>query len=197
MLDRQITNVVNTWFNNKISEKEMFKQIDELYKFWRKNKMPNVELKVKRLLPRVSLPRYESEGAACFDLRGYIDLSRDERLEETLPKETLTKDSPVVMTTGLAFEVPKGYVMLIFSRSGHGFKDQIQLANCVGVIDSDYRGEVKVCLTKTTDGYKEFEDGDRVAQAMLLPIPQANFVEVNQLSSTERGDKGFGSTGIK
>jgi len=89
--------------------------------------------------------------------------------------------------------------MLIFSRSGHGFKNDARLANCVGVIDSDYRGEVAVKMTSD----RQFSDahalvvrnGDRIAQAMIIPFPKIKFEEVDELGSTERGTGGFGSTG--
>src|SRR5690606_29317518 len=103
-----------------------------------------------------------------------------------------------VIRTGLSFEIPEGHVMLIFSRSGHGFKNNIRLANCVGVIDADYRGEVMVKLThdrRFGDFDFPVEPGDRIAQVMVIPFPRVTFEEVEELSSTERGEGGFGSTG--
>src|SRR5690606_14138784 len=97
---------------------------------------------------------------------------------------------PVTFATGLAFEVPPGWVMLIFSRSGHGFNSNTRLANCVGVIDSDYRGEVKVKLT-SDGGFLKVYDGDRIAQAMLVPAVAVQLVEVDKLSATDRGEGGF------
>jgi dUTP pyrophosphatase len=87
--------------------------------------------------------------------------------------------------------------MLIFSRSGHGFKNNIRLSNCTGVIDSDYRGEVQVKLASDDPDGAVFSvaHGDRIAQAMVLPIEQVSFEEVTELSTTERGEGGFGSTG--
>ena len=144
-----------------------------------------VQLKVKRLHPDAIMPKYQSAGAACFDLHaicGHNPIVVPER---------------EVFDTGLAFEIPQGWVMLIFSRSGDGFKRDLRLANCVGVIDSDYRGEVKVKLTY--DGCAEegavIKHGDRIAQAMLVQLPQVDLVEVGELSTTERGEAGFGSTG--
>jgi dUTP pyrophosphatase len=101
----------------------------------------------------------------------------------------------IVVDTGLAVEIPAGFVMLVFSRSGHGFKSGVRLANSVGVIDSDYRGEVKVKLQN--DGSTNFEvmPGDRVAQAMLLPVPVVSLEWADELSDTERGANGHGSTG--
>lgn len=138
-----------------------------------------MNLKVKRLHPDAKLPVYATPGSACFDLaalrEGFVDPTW-------------------VFETGLAFEVPKGHAMMIFSRSGQGFINNIRLANCVGVIDSDYRGEVKVKLTTDADS-AYVKAGDRIAQAMILPIEQVKFEEVSELGETERGVGGFGSTG--
>lgn len=136
-----------------------------------------MRVNVKRLDPAASLPVYATEGAACFDIAA-------------MEGGTV----PAVFSTGLAFEVPEGHVMLVFSRSGHGFKNDVRLANCVGVIDSDYRGELKVKLA--ADGAPmAVAPGDRIAQAMVLPVSQCEFVEVNELDETDRGQGGFGSTG--
>lgn len=86
--------------------------------------------------------------------------------------------------------------MMVYSRSGHGFKSDVRLANCVGVIDSDYRGEVKVKLTNDGNEYMQVNEGDRIAQAMIIPVEQVKFIEVAELSDTERGTGGFGSTGV-
>ena len=138
-------------------------------------------INVKKLHPNAALPTYGTAGAACFDLSvatvegSYIDNA--------------------TYGTGLSFEIPTNHVMLIFSRSGHGFKEDIRLSNCVGVIDSDYRGEVKVKLRGDSFTSPTFNQGDRIAQAMILPIQQVSFALVEELSDTERGGNGFGSTG--
>lgn len=159
-----------------------------------------MQLKVKKLHPDAHLPRYATDGAGCFDLHviGTPDRFRVEPLE---PGEA------VRFRTGLAFEVPAGHVMLIFSRSGHGFNNDVRLSNCVGVIDSDYRGEVMVKLRNdqgNTLGINHAEltmlainPGDRIAQALVLPIPRVELVEVDALSETARGAGGFGSTGSR
>ena len=85
--------------------------------------------------------------------------------------------------------------MLVFSRSGHGFKNSITLVNCVGVIDSDYRGELMVKLRNDSALRFSFEPGDRIAQAMIVQLPSVQFVAVEELSDTQRGAGGFGSTG--
>lgn len=141
-------------------------------------------LKYKRLSDAAFAPRYATDGSACFDLFATHDGVVHGRLSEEF-------------STGLAFEIPRTHVMLIFSRSGHGFTRAVRLANCVGVIDSDYRGEVKIKLT--SDAHAETQchvkAGDRIAQAMLVPIPACALVEVETLTDTVRGDGGFGSTG--
>lgn len=144
-----------------------------------------MEVKVKRLTDTAKLPTYGTAGAACFDL--YADYKRECEGFQPVCAEAIS--------TGLAFEVPKGHVMLIFSRSGDGFKRDVRLSNCVGVIDSDYRGDVAVKL-RNDNGHRLYvSPGDRVAQALILPVEQVNFVDSFELSDTERGSGGFGSTG--
>lgn len=126
------------------------------------------------------MPAYATDGAACFDL--YTP-------DHVFVGPTMTAQ----VGTGWAFEVPEGYVMLIFGRSGHAFKDEIKLSNCVGVIDSDYRGEVAVKL-RSDGNRRTFERGEAIAQALLLPVPKVAFEEREQLSATDRGEGGFGST---
>ena len=151
--------------------------------------MTTVTLRVKRIHPHAILPKYQTAGAACFDLHA-VNVQRVQPTFHSVPQ---------TFHTGLAFEVPAGHVLLIFSRSGHGFNLDTRLANCVGVIDSDYRGEVQVKLVRDANQYSRewlnVENGDRIAQAMLVPIPEVVIVEVDELSTTERGANGFGSTG--
>lgn len=145
-------------------------------------------VKIKKLSPTAIVPTYATYGAACFDL--YAD-----KLDEQFSCAHVDAEDPLVCGTGLSFEVPIGHVMLIFSRSGHGFKHGVRLSNCVGVIDSDYRGEVKVKLTADEDDTLIVNRGDRVAQAMIVPVERATFIVSDELSETERGTGGFGSTG--
>ena len=143
----------------------------------------NIKLRVKKLDPSATLPQYATPDAACFDLH-------------SLTEGVISKEAPLVCDTGLAFEIPEGHVMLIYSRSGHGFKSDTRLSNCVGVIDADYRGEVKVKLAKDSlGGILQVGKGDRIAQAMVIPVDKVTFEEVDELGSTERGAGGFGSTG--
>lgn len=133
-------------------------------------------------------PKYATVGSACFDLRALIGYG--DHYYSAIPP-----GGSRVIDTGLAFEVPQGYVMLVFSRSGHGFGHGVRLSNAVGVIDSDYRGEVKVALTN--DGKNTFgvRNGERIAQAMVIPVQQVELIEVSELSDTARGTGGLGSTG--
>lgn len=147
-----------------------------------------MQLKIKKMYPDVKTPTYATEGAACFDIYNYGSKTDYDGVGWL---------DPTIFTTGLQFEVPQDHVMLVFSRSGHGFNNNIRLANCVGVIDSDYRGELMVKLTKDTQGAYAVGKGDRIAQAMVIPVKQVEFLEVDELSDTKRGANGLGSTGVK
>lgn len=141
-------------------------------------------MKIKKLHPAAVVPTYGTEGSACFDLYA------------VQPEAEIRVVDTATVRTGLAFEVPQGFVMLVFSRSGHGFKNDVRLANCVGVVDSDYRGELMVKLTNDNPSdCLAVHPGDRIAQAMLMPVSQTYFEVVDELSSTDRGAGGFGSTG--
>ena len=148
-----------------------------------------MDIKIKKLHPDAIIPKYATEFSACFDLYAHKP-----------PNGSTTFQSTAIFNTGLIFEIPRGYAMMIYSRSGHGFNSDMRLANCVGVIDSDYRGEVKVKLTKD-DAHQDFRahatvtHGDRIAQAMIIAVPDVNFIEVDELTKTVRGAGGFGSTG--
>lgn len=153
--------------------------------------MNTMFLKTQKTHPDAVLPVYGSGGAGCFDLVA-VEVNGGQA------PVNMMSGCPVLCNIGLAFEIPVGHVMLIFSRSGHGFKNALRLSNCVGVIDSDYRGTVQVKLTMDVSAeYRPMQvmPGDRVAQAMIVPSPYVHFDLVDQLGDTERGDGGFGSTG--
>lgn len=141
-----------------------------------------MKLNIKKLHPAATIPEYASEGAACFDLR-------------CIKAGTVPAKGSEVFHTGLAFEIPDGWVMHIYSRSGHGFKNGLRLVNCVGVIDSDYRGEIMARIHNDSAIHFDFEPGDRIAQAMIVPVLKCSFEEVAELSETVRGTGGLGSTG--
>lgn len=146
-----------------------------------------MKLKIKKLHPDAIVPKYATAGAGCFDLHA---------INVKVPT-TVNTGGPVTFDTGLSFEIPEGWMMLIFSRSGTGFVKDTRLANAVGCIDSDYRGQVRVKLTRDPSNNEILvvSNGDRIAQAALFQVPQVEFELVEELSSTERGTGGFGSTG--
>ena len=143
----------------------------------------NVKLKVKRLTDTAKIPTYAHDGDACFDI--YSDGLKE------------MGGVTMVHSTGLKFDIPKGYAMMIYSRSGMAFKNDVRLANCVGVVDSGFIGEVMVKLTSDSGclGVLDYKRGDRIAQAMLIKVPVVEFEEVDDVEDTERGNGGFGSSG--
>lgn len=150
-----------------------------------------MKVRIKKLHPAATIPTYGTEGAACFDLKVFAPGCAP----ANLGGEDGVRVVSATLGTGLSFEIPQGHVMLVFSRSGHGFNHDVRLANCVGVIDSDYRGEVCVRLTADTHRELTVAHGDRIAQAMIIPVEQVQFELADELSNTERGTGGFGSTG--
>jgi dUTP pyrophosphatase len=131
------------------------------------------------------MPTYGTDGAACFDL-----YAADQAVVHSDGPATLVR-------TGLAVAIPDGGCMLIFPRSGLAARFAVRLANCVAVIDSDYRGEILVPLTCDTESETGYyvAPGDRIAQAMLVPVERVVFDEVLALPESKRGTGGFGSTG--
>ncbi len=141
-------------------------------------------LRVQRLSSAAQLPRRATDGAACYDL-----FAADNGTPH--PGDPFA----TIYRTGLAVEVPPGWAMLVFSRSGHAFRYAARLSNSVGVIDSDYRGDVMVALRADGPQMVWPRAGDRVAQMMLVAAPPLEIVETDQLARTLRGSAGFGSTG--
>lgn len=144
-----------------------------------------VNIKIKRLRPEAKLPGRGSVQAAGHDLHACLETE----CIEILPHQT------VKIGTGLAMELPEGYFGGIFARSGLSVKQGLRPANCVGVIDSDYRGECIVPLFNDSDEVQTIVQGERIAQLILLPYLPVLFEETNELSETGRGEGGFGSTG--
>lgn len=144
-----------------------------------------MDVKITRCHPEATLPRPAIDGAACLDLCA-VDL---------IEPISVSDGRPALIRTGIKVEVPEDHALLIFSRSGHGFKSDVRLANAVGVIDPKYIGEVMVKLTKDGPGAYTIAPGERIAQAMLIKTEAINWVEVDALAPTERGEGGFGSTG--
>ena len=144
-----------------------------------------IDLKIKKLNSKAVMPSYGSADAAGADLYS---------CEEAL---TFAPSETKLVHTGIAMEIPKGYVGLIYARSGIATKRGLAPANKVGVIDSDYRGEIMVALHNHTNIEQTIEAGERLAQIVITPYLTVNYVEADELDSTDRGAGGFGSTGIK
>jgi len=146
-----------------------------------------VTVKIKKLHPDAVIPDYAKPGDAGLDLTAVNFVA------EKLPSGRLI----VSYDTGLSVEIPEGYVGLIFPRSSI-FKKSLCLTNSVGVLDSGYRGEIKFKFEVTASSPVAgmgYELGERIGQLIVIPYPKVNFEEVEELSTTERGDGGFGSTG--
>lgn len=144
-----------------------------------------MQLPIKKLHPNAILPTYGSAGAAGADLYALIEGD----------PVVINPGETVMIHTGLAMAIPEGYVGLNFARSGLASKRGLAPANKVGVIDSDYRGELMVALHNHGKVPQTVENGDRIAQFLIMPVITADFVETDTLDDTERGAGGFGSTG--
>lgn len=145
-----------------------------------------MNIKVKKFKPDATVPSMGSKFAAGADL--YSAEDADVVIE---PNETK------FIGTGLAMEIPEGYVGLVYARSGLACKRGLAPANKVGVVDSDYRGEIKVALHNHGKEAQTVEKGERIAQMVIAPYLSVNYEEADELSETERGEGGFGSTGRK
>lgn len=145
-----------------------------------------MKVAIKKLSEKAIIPAYGSEFAAGADLYACLD-------EDLVVKPHQT----VVVPTGIALELPIGYAGLIYARSGLATKKGLAPANKVGVVDCDYRGEVKVALHNHSEEVQTVAVGERVAQLVITPYVTAEFTETEELSSTVRGAGGFGSTGSK
>ena len=141
-----------------------------------------MKLKIKKLNEKALIPAYQTKEAAGFDLHATEDV-------------VINPGERKLIGTGLAFEIEFGYEVQIRPRSGLAYKHGITVLNTPGTIDSDYRGEIKVLLINLGREAFEIKVGERIAQAVIAPIKQAEIVEVEELSATVRGAGGFGSTG--
>lgn len=146
----------------------------------------NIKVQIKKVNPAAIIPEYATSGAAALDLR-------------------YCGDEPIMLAvgeirsipTGLAIQTPDGIAAIVCARSGLAFKRGISLANGIGLIDSDYRGEICVGLKNHGSALFTVHPGDRIAQLMFMPVFAAKLIETDSLDKTERGEGGFGSTGIK
>lgn len=145
-----------------------------------------MEVKIKKLTDTARIPTRGSEYAAGYDL--YADIAEAVTIK---PHETAK------IGTGLSVEIPDGYFGAVFARSGLASKQGLRPANCVGVCDSDYRGEYIVALHNDSEEERIVNPADRIAQLVVMPYLAVEFKEVDELSDTKRGAGGFGSTGTK
>jgi dUTP pyrophosphatase len=142
-----------------------------------------MKVRIKKLNENAVIPSYAKDGDAGMDLVATSIIS--------------TTSTQITYGIGLALEIPKGFVGLIFPRSSVR-KTRLMLSNCVGVIDSGYRGELQATFNKINNdsvSENDYKVGDRIAQIMIIPHPDIQFEEADELSDTERGEGGFGSTG--
>ena len=160
-----------------------------------------MNVKIKLLSPEAKIPVKMHSSDACFDIyacepnavyrewNGGLEVKEANGLK-IRPHET------VMVHTGFATEIPIGYYAAIYARSGLSTKQGLRPANCVGVIDSQYRGEWMVALHNDSSETRIIKNGDRIAQFAILPVLDIKLEETNELSSTERGEGGFGSSGV-
>ena len=144
------------------------------------------EILIKRLSKNVNLPKYETEGSSGMDLSADINSKID-----------LEPGESSIIPTGISVSIPRNFEIQIRPRSGLAAKKQITVLNTPGTIDADYRGEIKVILINLGRKIFTVEKGARIAQMILCPIEKAKIKEVQDLEKTNRGNKGFGSTGTK
>ena len=144
-----------------------------------------MKIKIKKINSRAIIPTKGSVAAAGYDLYASLDAP------VTIPPHTTEK-----IPTDLSFELPDGYFAGIYARSGLATKQGLRPANCVGICDSDYRGNYIVPLHNDTESDQIVNPGERIAQVIFQPYLVAEFEEVKELTTTDRGDGGFGSTGL-
>jgi len=149
-----------------------------------KTGVKDVIVKAVKNNPRAALPQYESEGAAGMDLRAYLDA------DVSIPPLGRVK-----IPTGIKIEIPEGYEGQVRPRSGLAIKKGLTVLNSPGTIDSDYRGDLEIILINLSGENVIIKDGERIAQLVVAPVCKATIAEVKELTETERGVGGFGSTG--
>jgi dUTP pyrophosphatase len=144
-----------------------------------------VPLKILKLHPRIELPKYESEGAACLDIRAFLDS------DITIPPLGRVK-----IPTGLRLEIPFGYEGQMRPRSGLAINSGLTVLNSPGTIDSDYRGDIEIILVNLSGQDVIIKDGQRIAQLVIAPVCRAEIIQSDTLEDSKRGCGGFGSTGV-
>ena len=144
-----------------------------------------MEIKIKRLNKNAVIPTRATEGSAGYDLYACVD-----------GPVTVEPQQSFVFPTGIAIALSDGCAAFVYARSGLSVKFGLIPKNCVGVIDSDYRGEIRVCLHNLSDRAYTVNPGDRIAQMVIAPVLLPQLVETDELENTERADGGFGSSGV-
>lgn len=150
--------------------------------------MKDIKVKIKKLHEDSKVPQYATEGSSGVDLCAYL---------EDYQSVVLKPNERWLFPTGICMEIPVGYEGQVRPRSGLAVKYGITVLNTPGTIDADYRGEIKVCLLNTSNMPYTVHHRDRIAQMVFTKVEKAEFEEVDELQSTDRGDGGFGSTGVK
>lgn len=161
-----------------------------------------MKISIKKCHPNARIPQYQTKGAAGFDFHAVLDENNpcffhDPYLNDGKPCYIIGAKSQGVIPTGLMVAIPEGYELQVRPRSGLALKHSITVTNAPGTIDSDWRGNCQVILFNLGEKVFIINDGDRIAQGVINKIEQAEFEEVENLDETDRGDKGFGSTGHK
>ncbi len=144
-----------------------------------------IDVKIKYLSDKAVRPEYSTDESLGMDLSAAVD-----------EPVTIKSKERILIPTGFAIQVPVGWGAFIFPRSGLSYKKGISLSNCVGVIDPDYTGEVKVSIINHSTEDYTINSGDRIAQLVFLPVEKATLKESDSLDDTDRGSGGFGSTGM-
>ena len=169
---------------NQNTKKKLFFTISIQFIFTLPLKKDNMNVKIKKLSENARIPEYASAGSAGADLYNASG------------EVTVGAGESVAIGTGIAMQIPEGYVGLVYARSGLACKSGLAPANKVGVIDSDYRGEIKVVLYNHSKEPRTVASGERIAQIVIAPFIRCSFEE-GEIDSTQRGEGGFGSTGKK
>lgn len=144
-----------------------------------------IDVKIKYLSDKATEPKYATDGSLGMDLSAALD------------KPIIIKPGErVAVPTGIAIQIPDGWGAFLFPRSGLSLKSGITMCNCVGVIDTDYTGELKAAVINVSDKEFTVNSGDRIAQLVFLPVAKATLTECDNLDDTDRGSGGFGSTGV-
>lgn len=144
-----------------------------------------IDVKIKYLSDNASRPEYKTDGSLGMDLAASLSAPL-----------TVKAGERVLIPLGFALQIPDGWGAFVFPRSGLSFRRGLTMCNSVGVIDTDYTGEIKVAAINVSDKDYTVNPGDRIAQLVFMPVEKARLIEAEELDDTERGVGGFGSTGV-